>query len=485
MVWDTIRARDVGREGPVQEWGGIAYALAAADVALGRDWSLFPIIKIGRDMREAADVFLATLGRLDSLDGVRTVPEPNNRVELVYRDDARRCERLTGGVPGWTTDEVVPLARSCDAVYVNFIAGWELDLPAAAALRSATSGSVYADLHSLMLGVGADGVRAPRPLADRRAWLSCFDIVQLNEDELATLAVGWEDRLGAGRRCRRPGHARASRHARRPGGRMGLDARLLGRCRWLPRPPLDAVEPHGGTRKREGRRREEDRGRRPPRGAATFGGPPASRPCWGEADLERSMRVATRAARRKRRLPGRVRSRRIPALGERCAVRGRAAAGGAAPRESGRAGARHVGRVGVRDAHRPAARPPRGGGCACCWTRGPCAGCRLTGLIGLLAAGQAARLRSGLPPAHRASPANGSAVLHQPHALLDRPPPMCFDLRAVPPPAAKHHRCPDRSDADPLARGRALRRRGRTRASPAHPAPAVGISETGPSSISP
>lgn len=196
MVWDTIRARDVGREGPVEEWGGIAYALAAADAAVaeaGEGWTLFPILKVGQDMRGVADLFLGGLERIDSLDGVWTVAEPNNRVDLIYVDDARRSEKLRGGVPGWTRDELLPLARSCDAIYVNFIAGWEVDLAAAAALRTAAAGPVYADLHSLLLGVGADGVRSPRPLENWRAWLSCFDVVQLNEDELDTLTAGWED----------------------------------------------------------------------------------------------------------------------------------------------------------------------------------------------------------------------------------------------------------------------------------------------------
>lgn len=193
MVWDTIYARDIGREGPVHEWGGIAYALAAADAALDDEWTLFPILKVGEDMREAADVFLAGLEEVDSLDGVRTVEEPNNRVELFYQDAGRRCEKLSGGVPGWTAEELLPLVRSCDALYVNFIAGWELDLAAASMLRSSVEGPVYADLHSLMLGVGPGGVRALRPLTDWRAWLACFDIVQLNEDELTTLAEGWDD----------------------------------------------------------------------------------------------------------------------------------------------------------------------------------------------------------------------------------------------------------------------------------------------------
>ena len=193
LVWDTILARDAGREDSVEEWGGIAYALAAADAAVCDGWTIFPILKVGRDMREEADRFLGSLEHAGSLDGVRTVDEPNNRVELRYEDESRRCEKVTGGVPGWSAEELLPLARSCDAVYVNFIAGWELDLASAAALRTASAGMVYADLHSLLLGIGTDGVRSPRPLAGWREWLSCFDIVQLNESEFETLSAGWDD----------------------------------------------------------------------------------------------------------------------------------------------------------------------------------------------------------------------------------------------------------------------------------------------------
>lgn len=187
MVWDTIYARDVGREEPTEEWGGIAYALSAFEAAAPDDWTLFPILKVGADLRERASRFLGSLDRIESMDGVRTVPEPNNRVELRYMDDSRRCERLTGGVPGWTAEELWPLARSCDAVYVNFIAGWELDIAAARALGEAVDGPLYVDLHSLLLGIGPDGVRVLRPLARWREWLACFDVVQLNEEELRTL----------------------------------------------------------------------------------------------------------------------------------------------------------------------------------------------------------------------------------------------------------------------------------------------------------
>jgi sugar/nucleoside kinase (ribokinase family) len=76
---------------------------------------------------------------------------------------------------------------------VNFISGFELDLDTARKLRIGFSGPIYADLHSLMLGVDETGMRVPRPLHEWREWIQCFDIVQVNEDELALLAHFWGD----------------------------------------------------------------------------------------------------------------------------------------------------------------------------------------------------------------------------------------------------------------------------------------------------
>jgi hypothetical protein len=186
FVWDTIHGPDGGE--PVNDWGGIAYSLAAWDAAAPPGWSIVPIVKVGADLREAADRFLMTLGGISSLEFVSTVPEPNNRVGLFYHDRSRRCERLTGGVPGWTAAEIEQAALSCDAVYVNFVSGWELDLEAARVLGPRCGGPSWCDVHSLILGVGQGGVREPRPLEDRAAWLGAFDLVQVNEDELETLS---------------------------------------------------------------------------------------------------------------------------------------------------------------------------------------------------------------------------------------------------------------------------------------------------------
>lgn len=79
------------------------------------------------------------------------------------------------------------MVMGLDAIYVNFITGYECDLDTARALRQAFHGPVYGDLHSLALGRMADGTRFERPIAEPLEWLACFDVAQLNEGEMDQL----------------------------------------------------------------------------------------------------------------------------------------------------------------------------------------------------------------------------------------------------------------------------------------------------------
>ena len=186
MVWDTIYGRDPAQPA-VEEWGGIAYALAALDATLPDDWEIVPLIKVGRDLAPRAAQFLSGLRR--TAHGARfiEVPDANNRVTLRYQDAERRCEWLQGGVPPWTWPELGPMVRDLDALYVNFISGFELSLDTARLLRRGFSRPIYADLHSLFLGQAPDGMRLLRPLPDGAGWFGCFDVVQLNEEEMQQL----------------------------------------------------------------------------------------------------------------------------------------------------------------------------------------------------------------------------------------------------------------------------------------------------------
>lgn len=187
LVWDEIHGRDPGRAA-IEEWGGIAYALAGLDAALGDGWEIVPLVKVGRDLARPAEEFLRTLRQVPRTARFMEVPVPNNRVVLRYQSMERRCERMEGGVPGWTWAELGPLVADLDAVYLNFISGFELSLGTANALRDGFRRPIYADLHSLLLGMGPDGMRMLQPLRDPASWYRCFDYVQGNEDEMAQLS---------------------------------------------------------------------------------------------------------------------------------------------------------------------------------------------------------------------------------------------------------------------------------------------------------
>jgi hypothetical protein len=187
LVWDLIYGRDPLAP-PVEEWGGIAYALAGLDASLRPDWQIVPLIKVGRDLSREAQQLLSGLTRLAPGARCVEVTAPNNRVVLHYQSTERRCERMAGGVPGWTWSELGPMIRDLDAIYLNFISGFELCLGTAQALRQGFQGPIYADFHSLFLGMQQDGMRVLRPLPHAAEWFGCFDLVQLNEDEMRQLS---------------------------------------------------------------------------------------------------------------------------------------------------------------------------------------------------------------------------------------------------------------------------------------------------------
>jgi hypothetical protein len=243
LVWDEIHGRDP-LAAPVEEWGGIAYALAGMDAALPPGWEIVPLIKVGRDLAAESQRFLRTLTRLAPGARCVEVPSPNNRVVLYYQSGERRCERMSGGVPGWTWPELGPLVRDLDALYLNFISGFEMSLGTVESLRRGFNGLIYADLHSLFLGMRHDGVRVPQPLADATSWFGCFNVVQMNEDEMRQLTdeplVAAASALGAG--------AASLIVTMGSRGAIYLTARPAEgpiRTELVPAIPVDAVDPTG------------------------------------------------------------------------------------------------------------------------------------------------------------------------------------------------------------------------------------------------
>lgn len=187
FVWDRIYGRD-NRTEPIEEWGGITYALGGMDAALCDDWEIVPIIKVGNDLEPQARLFLSSLRHLAPGAAPIAVEQPNNRVTLNYFEAERRTEVLSGGVPPWSWLGLRPLLVDLDALYINLISGFELDLETAQLVRQHFHGPIFCDMHSLLLAVQPDGLRTPRPLPNAEAWMRCFDYVQCNEAEMALMA---------------------------------------------------------------------------------------------------------------------------------------------------------------------------------------------------------------------------------------------------------------------------------------------------------
>ena len=152
--------------GPFEEWGGITYALSAFDAALDPDWELVPLIKVGADLAPQARDYLGTLRRLAPDGAFDRGAVRNNRVVIRYQSAsaAARCSRAA--CPRGAGLGLAPLVRDLDALYVNFISGFELDLPTMQLLRQHYHGPIYCDLHSLAARRPAR--RAPHSAPARR-----------------------------------------------------------------------------------------------------------------------------------------------------------------------------------------------------------------------------------------------------------------------------------------------------------------------------
>jgi len=192
FVWDTVwTLGDQAAGRAFETWGGVSFSVASAAATRPEGWEIVPIAHVGADLVDQVHAYLDTVDGVGARDGIVAVDEPNNRVELVYTDASSRGETMRGGVPGWTWLELEPHLRGLDALYVNFLSGFEMDLRTAAAVKRGFPGFIYADLHSLFLGPPRpDGPREPRRLHRWNDWLRCFNAVQMNEEEYTLMRGG-------------------------------------------------------------------------------------------------------------------------------------------------------------------------------------------------------------------------------------------------------------------------------------------------------
>jgi len=173
MVWDTIHGRDAARRR--EEWGGIAYALAALDAALPDYWQIVSAHQVVRDLVGApqANRCLSGLRRTVARARFIEVPEPNNRVHAPLESSERRCENAgrRAAVDRARLGRWSRISTRCTSTsYLLRVRPRD-----GALLRRASREFIYADLHACSrqerIAPGCSAVAAGAGLV-----FGCFDL---------------------------------------------------------------------------------------------------------------------------------------------------------------------------------------------------------------------------------------------------------------------------------------------------------------------
>lgn len=178
-------------EGPeVESYGGIYYALAAL-ASLSRPSDIVsPVFGVSKADYPALIEHLKRFPNVET-SGVYQFDGPTNRVHLYYTDQQNRIE-CSKDIAGPIPYEKIRRHLSVDGVLINMISGFDITIETLDHVRLAIRSRnipLHFDYHSLTLGVKENHERFRRPIEDWRRWAFMNDTVQLNEEEIGSLAV--------------------------------------------------------------------------------------------------------------------------------------------------------------------------------------------------------------------------------------------------------------------------------------------------------
>jgi len=167
--------------------GGLMYSIQAVLPLLQEGDVLTPLTYVGED------IYDQVLDRYSGNKQIRTSgfllkKQPNNTVELTYRDPQERQERSLHPFPELPFSLIEPFLWA-DLLLLNLISGWEVSVNTFTRIRQAFPGRISLDLHSLVLGRRANGLRFLQPFENIGPWITNSDVVQANESEFEMLGT--------------------------------------------------------------------------------------------------------------------------------------------------------------------------------------------------------------------------------------------------------------------------------------------------------
>jgi sugar/nucleoside kinase (ribokinase family) len=169
-----------------ESFGGILYNLSALSALGGGSIEIEPVCNLGYDVYAQVMEILKKYDNV-KLDGIRKVRRRNNHALLRIDKTNERTEILRNRVPALSFAQVKPFLDS-DAILVNFISGFDINLAVIKKIRKDTDALIFMDVHSLTLGIHKNGKRFLRTPGSWREYLKQADFVQTNLPELSALS---------------------------------------------------------------------------------------------------------------------------------------------------------------------------------------------------------------------------------------------------------------------------------------------------------
>jgi len=182
IVQDTIQLVDDTQS---KSLGGLFHTINAARAVLKSQDEIIPISFVGSNLYETLITELKKDVRINTAALIKC-DQPNNTVELIYKNSEERFERSLHPMPTLKFEDLLPI-NDADLILVNMISGWDIDLDSFLKLKSKYPSLISIDLHSLFLKRNPDGTRHSQPYKNIESWMEGADLIQLNEKEYNTI----------------------------------------------------------------------------------------------------------------------------------------------------------------------------------------------------------------------------------------------------------------------------------------------------------
>lgn len=175
-VFDTILVNEKASNSP----GGIFYSAMQIQRLSFNDDELFILTQYDKNTKE---YFMPVYSRFDSrfLEEVDAIPS----VKLLVNGLNERKE-VYGNLPSKLKAENIDFSIF-NAILINMITGYDIDLDDLKSIRAKTSAIIYFDVHTLSRPMNKNGERIFKVIKNFDEFARNLDILQANENEFNTL----------------------------------------------------------------------------------------------------------------------------------------------------------------------------------------------------------------------------------------------------------------------------------------------------------